>query len=139
MEALRLLGNLLWFLLGGAISAALWVLAGLVMMISIVGIPWARAAFVIAGFVAWPFGREPVSREIATGEPDVGTGLLGTIGNLIWVILFGVSLFVAHAVQAVACAVTIVGIPFALQHLKIAKITLWPIGQTIVDLPDRGR
>jgi len=134
METLRFLGNVLWFIFGGALAALLWILAGLLMMITIVGIPWARAAFVIAGFVAWPFGREPIARNAVTGSLDVGTGALGTVGNVIWVVFFGVALFVAHVVEAVALAVTIIGIPFAIQHLKIAKITLWPIGQTIVEI-----
>jgi uncharacterized membrane protein YccF (DUF307 family) len=114
----------------------LWLLAGVLMMLSIIGIPWAYSAFVIAGFVAWPFGREPVSRHVVTGRDDVGTGTLGVIGNVIWVLFFGITLFIAHLAQAIACAITIIGIPFAIQHLKIAKITIWPIGQTIVEIED---
>lgn len=136
MDTLRFLGNVLWFIFGGALAALLWIVAGLLMMITLVGIPWARAAFVIAGFVAWPFGREPIARSAVTGQRDVGTGTLGVVGNVIWVVLFGVTLFVAHLIEAVALAVTIIGIPFAIQHLKIAKITLWPIGQTIVEIEE---
>ncbi|MEQ1359271.1 YccF domain-containing protein, partial [Salmonella enterica] len=71
--------NVVWFVLGGFLAALLWILAGVIMAITIVGLPWARSCFVIAGYTAWPFGRELISRKVLTGQDDLGTGALGTI------------------------------------------------------------
>jgi len=109
-----------------------WWLYGVLCFITIVGIPWGRACFVLGGFSFFPFGREAVSRRELTGEDDVGTGLLGTIGNVIWLVVAGVWLCIGHLASALACAVTIIGIPFAIQHVKLALIALWPIGQSVV-------
>jgi uncharacterized membrane protein YccF (DUF307 family) len=102
------------------------------MAITIIGIPWARAAFNIAVYTLLPFGQRAVSRDMVTGESDIGTGLLGLIGNLIWLVLAGWWLALAHVITAVLLAVTIIGIPFAWAHLKLAGIALWPIGKVIV-------
>jgi uncharacterized membrane protein YccF (DUF307 family) len=102
------------------------------MAITIVGIPWARAAFNIAAYTLFPFGFTAVSRDAYTGMEDIGTGPLGVIGNIIWLLLAGWWLALAHVVTAVVLAVTIVGIPFAWAHLKLAGIALWPIGKVIV-------
>ena len=112
--------------------AFLWFLIGIIMLVSIVGIPWARACFVIARFNLSPFGRELISRKDLTGKDDLGTGLLGLLGNIIWFILAGWWLALAHVVCACVSAVTIIGIPFAIQHLKLAATSLAPIGKTIV-------
>ena len=125
--------NLIWVLLGGWIMAAAWLLAGLVAALSIVGLPWARACFSIALFSLWPFGREAVPRHLLTGREDIGTGPLGLVGNVIWAVVFGVWLAIGHLVAAVACGVTIIGIPFAFQHVKLAGISLMPIGMSVVD------
>jgi len=131
--AMSLILNIIWVVLGGFIMAVLWFLAGLVAAITIVGLPWARACFNIALFSLWPFGREAVSRETLTGREDLGTGPLGFIGNVIWFLFLGVWLAIGHVFAAVANAVTIIGIPFAWQHLKLAGMSLAPIGITIVD------
>ena len=81
----------------------------------------------------WPFGRDIVSRDELTGREDMGTGALGLIGNIIWFILCGWWLAVWHIVAAVALAITIIGIPFALQHVKLALASLFPIGKTVVE------
>ena len=130
---LRTLGNLLWLVLGGLMMGLGWWLAGLLCAITIVGLPWAKACFVIGQFAFWPFGKEAVNREQVTGQPDIGTGALGTLGNVVWFIFAGVWLAIGHLLSAVACFVTIIGIPFGLQHLKLAAMTLAPIGKTIVD------
>lgn len=127
------LGNLLWFVLGGALMGLGWWLAGLLAFVSIVGIPWGKACFVIGQFAFFPFGREAVSRHDLSGRDDVGTGPLGFIGNVVWFVLIGVWLAIGHVVSAAACFVTIIGIPFGVQHLKLALIALAPIGKTIVD------
>ncbi len=113
--------------------AVAWFLAGLLAAISIIGLPWARACFNIALFSLWPFGREAVSRRELTGREDLGTGPLGLVGNILWLVVFGVWLAIGHVVAAVACAVTIIGIPFAIQHLKLASIGLAPVGMAVVD------
>ena len=109
-----------------------WVVAAVIMAITIVGLPWARAAFNIAAYTLLPFGQKAVSRDMVTGQSDIGTGPLGLIGNLIWLVLAGWWLALAHVITAVLLAVTIIGIPFAWAHLKLAGIALWPIGKVIV-------
>lgn len=127
------LGNVLWFILGGALMGLGWWLVGLLAFVSIVGIPWGRACFVIGQFAFCPFGKEAVSREELSGRSDIGTGALGLLGNVIWFVLAGVWLAIGHMLSAAACFVTIIGIPFAIQHFKLALIALAPIGKTIVD------
>lgn len=132
---LRTLGNLLWLVLGGLMMGLGWWLAGLLCALTIVGLPWAKACFVIGQFAFWPFGKEAVNRELVNGQSDIGTGTLGTVGNVIWFVVAGVWLAIGHLLSALACFVTIIGIPFGLQHLKLAGMTLAPIGKTIVDAP----
>lgn len=132
MPVLPLLLNILWIVFGGFWMAAGWLLAALIMAITIVGLPWARAAFNIAAYTLLPFGQRAVRRDLVTGQDDFGTGVFGLLGNLIWLVLAGWWLALAHLVTAVGLAVTIVGIPFAWAHLKLAGIALWPIGRVIV-------
>lgn len=129
---LRVLGNIIWFLCGGIIIGLMWWFFGLLAFISIIGIPWGRACFVMGNFSFFPFGQEAVSRNELTDELDIGTSPLGTIGNIIWFLLAGIWLAIGHIMSAVACFITIIGIPFALQHLKLALISLAPIGKTVV-------
>src|SRR5258708_26461977 len=89
MPPVSILLNILWILLGGAWMAAGWVIAAVIMAITIIGIPWARAAFNIAVYTLLPFGQRAVSRDMITGQLDIGTGPLGVIGNLIWLVLAG--------------------------------------------------
>jgi uncharacterized membrane protein YccF (DUF307 family) len=133
MSPVSLLLNLLWIVFGGLWMAIGWLVAAVIMAVTIVGIPWARAAFNIASYTMLPFGRKAVSRAEHLGTQDIGTGLLGFIGNLIWLILAGWWLALGHLFFALVLAVTIVGIPFAWAHLKLAGIALWPIGKMIVD------
>ncbi len=129
---LRFLGNLLWLIFGGLLMGLAWWLIGLVAFITIIGIPWGRSCFVIGQFTFLPFGREAVSRSIITGKEDLGTGALGLLGNIIWFILAGFWLAVGHITLALALFITIIGIPFALQHLKLALLTLAPVGKVVV-------
>jgi uncharacterized membrane protein YccF (DUF307 family) len=140
MPLIRLLLNILWILTGGIWMAAAWLLAAIIMVITIVGIPWSRAAFNIALYTLLPFGQRAVNRAEYTGQEDIGTSPLGAVGNVIWLILAGWWLALAHLVVAVGLAVTIIGLPFAWAHLKLAGIALWPIGKMIVPvdaLPQR--
>ncbi len=122
-----LLLNILWILFGGLYMALGWLIASVIMVVTIIGIPWARAALTIAAYTLLPFGHTVVSR--ATG---IGSGPLGFIGNLVWLILAGWWLALGHLITAVILAVTIIGIPFAWAHLKLAGLALWPIGKDIV-------
>ena len=130
---MRLIGNFLWFILGGVLMGILWWIMGLICFISIIGIPWAKACFVIGQFTFFPFGKEAIRREELHLAKDIGTSGFGVIGNIIWFLLFGLWLAIAHIASAIFCFITIIGIPFGIQHLKLAAIALFPIGQTIVD------
>ncbi|MBV9564100.1 MAG: YccF domain-containing protein [Bradyrhizobium sp.] len=132
MEPMSLLLNVIWILLGGAWMAFGWMVAAVIMAITIVGLPWARAAFNIAIYTLLPFGSRAVRRDEITGIGDIGTGSLGLIGNLIWLVLAGWWLALGHLIHAVVFAITIIGLPFAWAHLKLAGIALWPIGKEIV-------
>ena len=132
MSAFSLLLNVLWLIFGGLAMAVGWAIAGVVMAITIVGIPWARASIAIAQYALLPFGFKAVSRAEYTGRDDIGTGPLGVIGNVIWFVLAGWWLALGHLVTAFVLALTIVGLPFAWAHLKLAGIALWPIGKAIV-------
>ena len=130
---MRAIGNFLWFILGGVFMGLGWWLAGALAFVSIVGIPWGRACFVIGNFTFFPFGKEAIDREDLSGEKDLGTGGLGVVGNIVWFLLAGWWLAIGHVMSAITCFVTIIGIPFGIQHLKLAGIALAPIGKTIVN------
>jgi len=132
MSALQFLLNIAWIIFGGLWMALGWVIAGIIMAITIIGIPWARAAFNISKYTLLPFGQMAVSRDEYLGREDIGTGPFGTIGNVIWLILAGWWLALGHLLTALALAITIIGIPFAWAHLKLAGLALWPIGKIIV-------
>ena len=126
------IGNFLWFVLGGVFMGLGWWLVGLLAFVTVVGIPWGRACFVIAQFSFFPFGKEAIDRKTLTSKDDIGTSGAGTVGNIIWFVFAGVWLAIGHVVSALVCFLTIIGIPFGIQHLKLAGIALSPIGKTIV-------
>ncbi len=128
---MNLLMNLLWLFFGGWTTAVSWFLSSFFMVISIIGIPWARAAFNIGLLNLWPFGSEVRNRKNLSGE-DIGTGFLGFIGNVLWFLFCGWWLALVHLGWALLLGITIIGIPFAIQHLKLAKISLAPIGKAII-------
>lgn len=129
---MRLIGNLIWFVFGGVVLGIAWFLLGLIAFITIVGIPWGRACLTISNFCFFPFGREAISRRELYQKDDIGTGGLGLIGNVIWFVFAGLWLAIGHVCSALFCFLTIIGIPFGIQHLKLAGIAIAPIGQTIV-------
>src|SRR6202035_2835320 len=146
MSAFSFLLNLLWILFGGLWMAAGWVIAAIFMAITIIGLPWTRAAFNIAAYTLLPFGQSVVSRAVNFGREDIGTGPLGVVGNLVRLVLAGWWLALGHLITALILAVTVVGIPFAWAHVKLAGLSLWPIGKIIVPAEegplrygDRGR
>lgn len=116
------LGNILWIIFGGLLMAIGWCIAGLLLCVTIIGIPFGVQCFKIGGFVLAPFGR-----NIQSGS--MGAGSL--LGNILWIVLLGWELALAHLIHAVVLAVTIVGIPFAVQHVKLAGLSLAPFGARI--------
>ena len=130
---MRLLLNILWFVLGGWISGTLWLLSGVLLAITIIGLPWAMAAFRIASFSYWPFGRMVVSRAELHRRHDLGTGPLGLLLNVVWFVLGGWYLALHHVILGVLLCISIIGIPFGLQHLKLAIISLAPVGKAVVE------
>jgi len=134
MSVLSFLLNVLWIVFGGLEMAIGWFIAGIIMAITIIGLPWARAAFNIGVYTLLPFGQTAISRAEYSGTEDLGTGLLGFIGNLIWLVLAGWWLALGHLIAALLLAITLIGIPFAWAHLKLAGIALWPIGKIIVPI-----
>jgi uncharacterized membrane protein YccF (DUF307 family) len=129
---MRTIGNILWFILGGVFMGLCWWLIGLIAFISIVGIPWGRACFVMGNLSFFPFGKEVLSRDQLTATQDMGTGMPGLIGNILWCVFAGIWLAIGHLVSALFCFITIIGIPFGIQHLKLAGISVAPIGKTVV-------
>ena len=138
LTPVALLLNIIWLVLGGALAAVGWFIAALLMVVTIIGIPWARAAFDNGVYTLWPFGAKPIARDRLYGD-DVGTGPLGFLGNIIWFVLAGWWLALGHLIAAAGFAITIIGLPFAWAHLKLASFSLWPIGRTIVDSDLRRR
>jgi uncharacterized membrane protein YccF (DUF307 family) len=122
---ISLLLNVLWLVFGGVWMAVGWLLAAVIMALTIVGLPWARSALTMAAYTLLPFGQTVVDR-------DGGYGPLGLIGNVIWFVLAGWWLALAHLVTAAGLALTIVGLPFAWAHLKLAVLALWPVGKEVV-------
>ena len=139
MPVTSLFLNLLWIVFGGLWMAIAWVVAAVIMAITIVGLPWARAAFSIAVYSLLPFGQTAMSRADYTGRSDLGTGPLGTLGNLIWLILAGWWLALGHLITAVVLALTIIGLPFAWAHVKLAGLALWPIGKIVITVDEAER
>lgn len=127
MSTVSLLLNVLWIVTGGLWMAAGWLLAALIMAITIIGLPWARAALRIAQFTLLPFGFKVVDRP----QGPIG-GIAGAIGNIVWLALAGWWLALGHLITALGLAITIIGIPFAWAHLKLALLTLWPLGREVV-------
>lgn len=130
---MKMIGNILWFFLGGIFMGLSWWALGVLAYLTIVGIPWAKACFVIGQFSFFPFGKEAVARNELSHELDVGTGVWGLVGNVIWFLFGGFWLAVGHLSSALLCFISIIGIPFAFQHIKLAKIALAPIGKTIIN------
>ncbi len=118
---LRLLLNLLWVFFGGGLVIWLeYVLVGIVLCLTIVGIPFGVQCFKIAWLGLWPFGKDV--------DWPRRPALFGTLANIVWFVVAGVWIFLSHLGLALGLAATIIGIPFAWQHLKLAMLALWPFG-----------
>lgn len=119
---MSVLGNILWILFGGFITSVGWFIAGLILCVTIIGIPFGIQCFKIASLVLAPFGK-----RVESGHMDVG----GLLGNIVWIIILGWELALGHLISALICSLTIIGIPFAVQHLKLAQLALTPFGAKI--------
>jgi len=118
---MRILLNLLWIIFGGGFI--IWIeymLAGAILCITIIGIPFGVQCFKIAGIGLLPFGKNI--------QRDPNVRFFGTLGNVLWFLFAGLWIFISHVGLAIALAVTIIGIPFSVQHLKLALLALWPFG-----------
>jgi uncharacterized membrane protein YccF (DUF307 family) len=139
MAPVSILLNLLWILIGGAWMAFGWLVASVIMAITIVGLPWARAAFNIAVYTLLPFGSRAVRRDEVTGAGDIGTGVLGVLGNIIWFVLAGWWLALGHLTTGVLMCLTIIGIPLGLANFKLIPVSLTPFGREILDVDQARR
>jgi len=122
---MNLIGNLIWLIFGGLAAALGYIFGGFILCLTIVGIPFGLQCFKIAGLVLWPFGRQVVS----TGSP---IGCLSILCNIIWIICGGLYTAVVHLVFAFLLCITIIGIPFARQHLKLMELSLMPFGKQVI-------
>jgi uncharacterized membrane protein YccF (DUF307 family) len=128
MTPLNLVLNVVWLVVSGFWLAVGYAVAGIVMCILIITIPFGIASFRLAGFVLWPFGRTLIRR------PDAGVA--SAIGNVVWFVLAGLWIAIAHVVLGVALCLTIIGIPFGWANLKLAVVAIAPLGKDIVSHDD---
>jgi len=124
---MRTVGNLLWLILAGFWLAVGYATSGLMLCLTVIGIPFGVQALKLAGFTLWPFGRKVV-------EAPGGSGCLSVTFNILWLVFFGWELFLGHVVSGLLLCATIVGIPFGIQAFKLSVLALWPFGQEIVDV-----
>jgi uncharacterized membrane protein YccF (DUF307 family) len=122
---MRTIGNILWFVLAGWWLALCYLIAGVLACVLIVTIPFGIAAFRLAGYSVWPFGRRVVVARDA--------GLPSLIGNVIWIVLFGWELALLHVVAGLLLMITIIGIPLGIASMKLAVLALVPLGTRVVD------
>jgi len=123
---LRFLGNIVWLIFGGIIGAMLWTFAGVLVCLTIIGIPFGLQCFKIAGFVLWPFGR-----DVEIGSFGIGS----LLGNILWILLLGWELCIAHLTIGILLCLTLIGIPFGLQHFKLALLAMLPFGARVLNRP----
>lgn len=124
---MKLLGNIIWVLFGGLFMALGYVLSGLILMITIIGIPFGWQILKLSLLCLWPFGRD-------SRVTEKGTGCLSTGMNVLWFLIGGIWIAVGHAIWGLIFFITIIGIPFGKQHFKLASIALTPFGREIVSV-----
>lgn len=127
---MRTIGNVLWLLLAGWWLALAYVVAGVIACVLIVTIPFGIASFRLASFVLWPFGRRAVFRQDA--------GVLAMIGNVVWIVVLGWELALAHLLAGLFLCLTVIGIPLGIACWKMVPLALVPLGQHIVPVDGRG-
>ena len=124
LSTMKFLGNILWLLLGGLVVSLYYAVVGLLYCISIIGIPFGLQLFKMAGLALWPFGHDV--------QPDTNDGgCLSILMNVIWILCGGIEIALLHIGFGVFCCLTIVGIPFGVQHFKMALLALVPFGKKI--------
>ncbi len=121
------LGNLIWLIFGGIVIAVEYVVSSLLLMATIIGIPFGVQTLKLAVLALWPFGKTTVQRRGTTG-------CLYTLMNILWIVLGGIWISLSHILFGLLLAITIIGIPFARQHFKLASLALAPFGRDIVDV-----
>ena len=121
---MKAIGNILWFILGGFLISLYYAIVGILFCVTIIGIPFGVQLFKIAGLALWPFGH-----EVTAGPSD--TGCLSVLMNIIWIIFGGIEIALMHLAFGIIFCLTIVGIPFGLQHFKMAILALVPFGKVI--------
>ncbi len=124
---MNLLLNIIWLILGGFIVVIAYLLGGILLCLTIIGIPFGIQCFKLSGLALMPFGR-----EIREKEPP--SGALAVIMNVIWIILPGLELAVFHLIMALLFAITIIGLPLAAQHLKMTRLAILPFGFEVKDM-----
>lgn len=122
---MKTLGNIIWVIFGGLFISLGYVISGLILCITIIGIPFGLQIFKIASLALWPFGREARYKQQTSG--CLSTGM-----NVLWILIGGIWLALEHAIVGVIFFITIIGIPFGKQHFKLAAIALTPFGREIV-------
>ena len=120
------LGNILWILFGGLLTALEYMISGLLMCITIIGIPFGIQAFKIGVFALLPFGK----RTVVSNE---GSGCLHTLMNIVWILIGGIWIALSHLVVGIVLCITLIGIPFGLQHFKLMSIAFAPFGRVVVN------
>src|ERR1700722_7511144 len=123
-QPMNFIGNLIWLIFGGLAAALGYIVGGFILCLTLIGIPFGLQCFKIAGLVLWPFGR----RVVSTGN---GMGCLSIVCNIIWLLCGGLYTAVVHLFFAFLLAITIIGIPFARQHLKLMELALMPFGKQV--------
>lgn len=123
---MKTLGNLLWMIFGGFIIAIEYVVASLLLMITIIGIPFGIQTLKLAELALWPFGRD-------TRTSPSSSGCLGVIMNLVWIVIGGFWIFLTHVILGILLYITIIGIPFGKQHFKLAALSLTPFGREVYE------
>jgi len=124
---MSILGNILWIILGGGIFIFFeYLIGGLILCLTIIGIPFGVQCFKLSVLGLFPFGREVITREHHTG-------CLSIVMNVLWILFGGLEIALTHVLFAVLCAITIIGLPFAKQHIKLASLALTPFGKSVVN------
>lgn len=122
---MRIFGNIIWLIFGGLITAIEYLISSILMMITIVGIPFGIQTLKLAGLALWPFGKKVVTHERSNG-------CLYILFNVIWILIGGIWISLTHLLFGVLLFITIIGIPFAKQHFKLASLALTPFGKDII-------
>lgn len=122
---MNFIGNLIWLIFGGLAAAIGYIVGGFLLCLTIIGIPFGLQCFKIAGLVLWPFGRQVVATRSSGG-------CLSVFANIIWLLCGGLYTALVHLFFAAILFITIIGIPFARQHLKLMEISLMPFGKQVI-------